>query len=80
MHTMRAFFLKCKEKEKYMCYLCMINHTLKNTPKSRSKILRERMLEIKQILREVEDYPKCDYGEETIKSLKEEQYKLSREL
>lgn len=63
-----------------MCYLCIKNHTLKMVKVSESKKKRERILEIKQLLKEIEEYPRCDYGEETIKSLKEEQYKLSRDL
>ena len=41
---------------------------------------RQRMVEIKFILKEMEDRFLCDIGDVTVERLKEEQYKLSREM
>lgn len=38
------------------------------------------MIEIKQLLLEIENKSMCDIGDATVERLREEQYRLSREL
>ena len=66
-----------------MCYLCLQenpfaiphDHTGLSTQK---KMARAAI--IKELLQELEDYEACEDGVKEIAELKEEQYKLSREI
>lgn len=66
-----------------MCYLCLQenpfaipqDHTGLSTRKK-----MERAALIKELLQELEDFEACDDGSKEIAELKEEQYKLSREI
>lgn len=65
-----------------MCYLCLEEMFRLEIPYSKVEKAKERALEIKRQLKLVEegDVTACDDGNKIIVSLKEEQYKLSREM
>lgn len=64
-----------------MCYLCLEDLFHLDLP-NKLEGAKERALEIKRQLKLVEDgdVVVCDSGNEVIASLREEQYKLSREM
>jgi len=64
-----------------MCYLCLSDQFIIEAPKSKTKKSKERALEIKKLLKMAEESSlACNDGNKLIESLKEEQYKLSREI
>jgi hypothetical protein len=63
-----------------MCYLCLQNNPFA-IPKDHANIDKlARAALIKELLQELEDYEPCEDGIKEIAELKEEQYKLSREI
>jgi hypothetical protein len=64
-----------------MCYLCLEDLFRLEVP-NKLESAKERALEIKRQLKLVEDgsVAACDDGNKVIASLKEEQYKLAREM
>lgn len=63
-----------------MCYLCLSDQFIVEAPKNKIKRNKERALEIKKLLKVAEESLACNDGNKLIESLKEEQYKLSREI
>jgi hypothetical protein len=66
-----------------MCYLCLQDNPFaihNNHSNLTIKNKKARAALIKEMLKNVEDYRACVDGEKEIEELKEEQYKLSREL
>jgi hypothetical protein len=63
-----------------MCYLCLADFFELEMPKTKVKKAKERALEIKQLLSKTEENDVCDEGDKVIDLLKEEQYKLSRDM
>jgi hypothetical protein len=65
-----------------MCYLCLEELFRVEIPYGKVEKAKDRALEIKRQLKLVEegDVVACDDGDKVIASLKEEQYKLSREM
>ena len=65
-----------------MCYLCLQENPFAIQDHSgmptQKKMARAAL--IKELLQELEDYEPCDDGSKEIAKLKEEQYKLSREI
>lgn len=66
-----------------MCYLCLQQNPFAipqdHTGYSIKKKM-ERAALIKELLQELEDFEACEDGDKEITELKEEQYKLSREI
>ena len=63
-----------------MCYLCLKDSPFNVAEPNTVARARARALEIKAILRDVEDEHMCDIGDKTLERLKEEQRRLSRML
>ncbi len=63
-----------------MCYLCLSDQFIIEVPTNKTKRNKERALEIKKLLKAAEESLACNDGNKIIESLKEEQYKLSREI
>jgi len=64
-----------------MCFMCLRDNPFSSVDETSSvRRKRARMLEIKKVLSDVEKHASCDIGEETISKLRDEQYRLSREL
>jgi hypothetical protein len=63
-----------------MCYLCLADQFRLEMPKSKTERLKDRALEIKQLLRQAEQNSVCGEGNKVIQILKEEQYKLARSI
>jgi hypothetical protein len=65
-----------------MCHLCLADFFQLEMPKTKIKKVKERALEIKHLLKIAEDTSDtvCDEGNKVVEILKEEQYKLSREM
>jgi hypothetical protein len=63
-----------------MCYLCLADQFRLEAPKSKLEKSKERALEIKRLLKIAEESSVCGEGNKVIGILKEEQYKLSREM
>jgi hypothetical protein len=63
-----------------MCYLCLADQLQLEMPKSKLAKAKDRSLEIKNLLKNAEQEQVCDEGDKVIKILKEEQYKLSRDM
>jgi hypothetical protein len=65
-----------------MCYLCLADTFHLEAPKSKVEKTKDRALEIKRLLKLAEDTSDtvCGEGNKVISILKEEQYKLSREM
>lgn len=63
-----------------MCYMCLKDDPFAVKPLTTVQRKRQRMIEIKHMLKEVEDRFLCGIGDATVERLKEEQYKLSREM
>ena len=63
-----------------MCYLCLEDFFSLEMPKTKEKKAKERALEIKQLLKSAEETGVCNEGDKIVDLLKEEQYKLSREM
>ena len=64
-----------------MCTLCLKDDVFGAPHDSSSlRYKRERALEIKQLLKEAEDDTLCYIGDVTVERLKEEQYKISRDM
>lgn len=63
-----------------MCYLCLADEFRLVMPKSTLDKNKDRAVEIKGLLKLVETSEVCDEGNKVIEILKEEQYKLSREM
>ena len=49
-------------------------------PKSKTETAKQKALEIKRLLKIAEDEEVCGMGNKVVETLKEEQYKLSREM
>jgi len=64
-----------------MCYLCLKESFRVDVPSKLGKI-KDRALEIKRRLKLIEEgnVAACDEGNKVVALLKEEQYKLSREM
>jgi hypothetical protein len=65
-----------------MCYMCLKNDPFDVSDASSSpQFKRRRIIELKRLIQEFEDFEnKCIDTVEAIEALKEEQYRLSREL
>jgi hypothetical protein len=64
-----------------MCYLCLKDNPFGITNNlTNLHIKKMRLLQIKRHLKDTEDSVICGTGQEEIQKLKEEQYKLSRDL
>jgi hypothetical protein len=63
-----------------MCYLCLVDQFHLAVAPSKLDKSKERALEIKSLLKIAETDEVCDEGNKVIDILKEEQYKLSREM
>jgi hypothetical protein len=63
-----------------MCYLCLEDMFRLEMPKSKTETAKEKALEIKRLLKIAEDEEVCGMGSKVVEILKEEQYKLSREM
>jgi len=64
-----------------MCYLCMLHNPYAvSTDSSSPRYKRQRLMEIKQMMRAIEGDKSCKFGRESLEVLKDEQYRLSREL
>ncbi len=65
-----------------MCYLCLKDNpfAIEDMKRASSYKKKARALQIKQMLRAVEDNDVCDDGKLEVDKLKEEQYRLSREF
>jgi len=64
-----------------MCFLCLKDDIFNTAHKtSTQQYKRLRALEIKQLLKEADDDSLCYIGDETVARLKQEQYKISREM
>ena len=64
-----------------MCYLCLLQDdpfSFKSPSTSERK--RQRLMEIKNLLKAAENVNTCDVADIEVKKLKEEQYVLSREM
>jgi PleD family two-component response regulator len=66
-----------------MCYLCLQSnpfaipedHSILSVQKKKA-----RAALVKELLKELETYKACEDGKKEVEALKEEQYKLSREI
>lgn len=65
---------------KVMCYLCLKDDPFTMKPLMTIHNKRQRAIEIKVLLKEAEEHETCYIGDATIARLKEEQYKLSRDM
>lgn len=64
-----------------MCYLCMLYNPFGiSDDKSTPRYKRQRIIEIKQMISAIEDKKLCNVGNGAYEALREEQYRLSREL
>ncbi len=64
-----------------MCYLCQNSSPFSSVNRASSiSRKRDRMLEIKRVLKEAEDKGACPFGDTVVEALKREQYRLSQEL
>ena len=65
-----------------MCYMCLKNNPFDASDNSSTpQYKRTRALELKRLIKEFEDFEnKCVNTVEAIEALKEEQYRLSRDL
>lgn len=65
-----------------MCYLCLMENpfAIKDLSKENTNIKKARAKLIKEFLIAYEADPVCDDGQIEIDKLKEQQYKLSREI
>jgi hypothetical protein len=63
-----------------MCYLCLRDTFQLEMPRTNVVKAKERALELKKILKLVEDEYVCEEGNKVVEILKEEQYKLSRDM
>lgn len=66
-----------------MCYLCLQENPFA-IPQDHSSLPTKKKMEraalIKELLQELEEFEACEDGDKEIAELKEEQYKLSREI
>lgn len=63
-----------------MCYLCLKDDPFAVKPLTTIHRVRQRAAEIKQLLKEAEEHDTCHIGDATVAKLREEQFKLSRDL
>ena len=63
-----------------MCYLCTRDNPFSSAVLDSMSKKKQRLREIKQVLREAEDQPKCGTGELIVDGLRQEQYELAKEL
>lgn len=63
-----------------MCYLCLKDDPFAVKPLTNIHRVRQRAAEIKVLLKEAEEHDTCNIGDATVTRLKEEQFKLSRDL
>jgi hypothetical protein len=64
-----------------MCYLCLKNDLFNSLPPSKTERNKQRALEIKNLLKDAETSSNlCESANQEVEKLKEEQYKLAREL
>ena len=63
-----------------MCYLCLKDDPFAVKPLTTIHRKRQRAVEIKQLLKEAEEHPTCHVGDATVEKLREEQYRLSRDM
>ena len=65
-----------------MCYLCLQDNPFAipdpSTLSSKKKLARAAL--VKELLKEYEAYNACEDGVKEVEKLKEEQYKLSRDI
>lgn len=66
-----------------MCYLCLQDNPFA-IPEDYSNLSAKKKLAraalVKELLKELETYNACEDGEKEVEKLKEEQYRLSREI
>jgi len=66
-----------------MCYLCLQENPFA-IPEDHSKLSlqkkKARAALVKELLKDLESYKPCEDGEKEVEALKEEQYKLSRDI
>lgn len=60
--------------------MCLADFYDLEMPKPKVKLAKERALEIKKLLAYAEEWEVCDDGDKVVEILKEEQYRLSREM
>lgn len=63
-----------------MCYLCLADQFRLEMPKSKVEKSKDRAAEIKKLLKMQEENVVCGEGDKVVEILKEEQYKLSRDM
>ena len=64
-----------------MCYMCFrYNPFAASDDSSTTEYKRKRAIDVKALLKEADDVAACDTGERAIELLRQEQYRLSREL
>jgi hypothetical protein len=65
-----------------MCYLCLQDNpfAIIDPATRNASDKKERAAEIKLLLKDLESYSACEDGAKKIDKLKEEQYKLSRDI
>lgn len=65
-----------------MCYMCLRDDIFGGRNPSNVQRLRERAAQVKKLIAEAEDrkHEMCHVGDAAVNLLKEEQYKLAREL
>lgn len=65
-----------------MCYMCVKDDVLKGINPSNEQLLRERAARVKRLVNEAETRKAetCDIGEAIVDLLKDEQYRLARQL
>jgi len=65
-----------------MCYLCLQDNPFAipdpSTLNSKKKLARAAL--VKELLKDLETYTACEDGVKEVEKLKEEQYRLSREI
>jgi hypothetical protein len=64
-----------------MCYLCLRDNPFSSIthPDNVAK-KKQRLAEIKKVLKEAEKHPKCGTGDTIVDALRQEQYDLAKEL
>lgn len=64
-----------------MCYLCLKNDLFNSLPPSKTERNKQRALEIKALLKDAEASTNlCQSATQEVEKLKEEQYKLAKEI
>lgn len=63
-----------------MCYLCLRDNPFSSAELDSLDKKKQRLKEIKQILKDAEQPGKCGAGEIIVDTLRQEQYELAKEL